>query len=227
MHAAEVSATAVELPSLAMRLRMETRDAHTRAERHPMQGRLVRGLSSRSEYGAYVGQLIHVHRELDKALKERGASWPSLGAMIQPYHAHEQAARLDYADLVPGDATPEPWPTTRAFLAIIDRARKSESLDLVGIWYVLEGSTNGGRFIAKAFRGALGFGDERGLRLMDPHADAVRERWEAWRAGCDALNLTPAQQDAVVAAASATFDAVYDLNEEWRIKAGVPASAPR
>jgi heme oxygenase len=79
---------------------------------------------------------------------------------------------------------------------------------------VLEGSTNGGRFIAPAVRRSMPLPPGAGTRYLDPHGDLTRERWASTKVALDAVPLTPAQHDKIVDAAQRTFDAITLLMDE-------------
>jgi heme oxygenase len=85
---------------------------------------------------------------------------------------------------------------------------------IVGVWYVLEGSANGGRFIAKALSRGLGIAGPDGLTSFDPHGERQREYWQAWRADLDAHSFTSAERDAIIHAASNTFTAIYNIMQD-------------
>jgi heme oxygenase len=77
------------------------------------------------------------------------------------------------------------------------------------MFYVLEGSTNGGIHIARALQRAL---PTAGTSFLNPYGDTVRARWQTVR---DALNTLPIDtHDQIIAAATRTFDAITTLSEE-------------
>ncbi|MDX2146886.1 MAG: biliverdin-producing heme oxygenase [Planctomycetota bacterium] len=203
---------------LADRLKTETREAHTRAERHPVQANLIRGIMSREAYAAYLWQLRHVWAALDGALRREALRDPRVDAMLKPYHEHTPRvdADLRFYESV-GAAAPAaaraPSEATKRFVNLVESSAQA-GCPVLGIWYVLEGSANGGRFIAASLAKAYGLTDGRGLATLDPHGELQRERWQAWRSELGRQTFTPAEQDAVVAAASATFDAMYELMED-------------
>lgn len=80
--------------------------------------------------------------------------------------------------------------------------------------YVLEGSNNGNRFIAKAVRRALGLVEGAGDRYLDPYGDAQRGLWAHFKQRMDAAGWSGEEADAMVRAAQDTFDAVGALSEE-------------
>ncbi len=211
-HAVEVASRGTMQPageSLADELKLATRDAHTKAERHPVQARMISGRMEKAEYIAYLSQNLVVWQALDTALAS--ARDPRVVGFRRAYHEHAPRILADIAHLNGGKPIDEPLPQTQEFVQLI--ARVAGGPGLLGVWYVLEGSTNGGRFIAKALGPALGLTGPDGLRTLDPHGEAQRERWSAWRAGLDAQVFTPGERQEIIAAANDTFAAMYDLME--------------
>ncbi len=200
-------------PSLADVLREATKDAHARAEKHPRQSRMVRGACDRAEYATWLAAMEKVWSALDDGLPTAASREPRLAAMVKPFHARGAAVRADLAHL--GTATPPGAASAGGTIASRVRTlAESGSPALVGLWYVLEGSTNGGRYIARGLAPALGLTGPQGLSSLDPHGEATRERWQAWRADLDSQKWTESERAAMVAEASATFDAIHDLMEK-------------
>lgn len=202
------------LPSLADALKERTREAHARAEKHAVQARMVKGEVSRAEYAAWLGQMLPVWREVDAGLAALGSRDARVAAMVRPFHAHADRLVADLEFLGERGSGHPPLAATARFVALVRGAERSGGPALVGIWYVLEGSANGGRFIAKALSRALGIAGPEGLTSFDPHGEAQRERWQAWRAGLDAQVFDEAEREAIIAAATATFDAVWEVMED-------------
>ena len=75
--------------------------------------------------------------------------------------------------------------------------------EALGLMYVVEGSTLGGRVIRRevASRGV----DMVGLGFLDPYGDRVGERWRSFLAVLEGAVQTPVDTDAVVAGACAGF----------------------
>lgn len=198
---------------LADTLKARTQDAHTRAERHPLQARLVKGEATREQYGAWLGQMHHVWRAVDAGVAALAKRDPRAGAMLKPYHAHAARLAADLAFLGQCQGCHAPTPATARFVEFVQRAAASRGPDILGVWYVLEGSANGGRYIAKGLSRGLGIAGPEGLTSLDPHGERQREYWQTWRAALDAQRFTDAERDAIVAAAAGTFDGVYDVME--------------
>jgi heme oxygenase len=205
--------------SLALVLRERTAEAHTRAERHPQQGRLVKGLCTKSDYAAWLGQMLPIWNALDEGLATRASRDPRVRAMLRDYHPHAGRIRDDLRHL--GEQEPAPLPATRNFESLVRSLAAGPGI--VGVWYVLEGSSNGGRYIARAVSRALHLPGPDGLRGLDPHGEAQHERWGRWKADLDSQFWSDADQDAIVRAAVQTFDHVFDVLSD--IEAARPVSA--
>jgi len=200
--------------SLADTLKESTKEAHARAERHEVQAKMVKGEITRQEYGAWLGQMLPLWSAVDAQLSALAARDARVFSMVKPYHAHADrvAADLKFLGQCASDH-PELGATTQ-FVKFINSAAASGLPGIVGVWYVLEGSANGGRFIAKALSRGLGIAGPDGLTSFDPHGERQREYWQAWRAALDANSFTNAERDAIISAASDTFDAIYNIMED-------------
>lgn len=205
---------AAPTPSLADALKERTREAHARAEKHPVQARMVKGEVTRAQYAAWLGQMLPVWRAVDATLAALAARDARVGAMVKPYHAHADRVAADLTFLGASGAGHAPLAATSRFVAMVNGAASSGGPALVGVWYVLEGSSNGGRFIAKALSKALGINGPEGLTSFDPHGERQRERWQAWRADLDARVFEDHEREAILAAAVATFEAVWEVMED-------------
>lgn len=201
--------------SLADALREQTKDAHARAEKHPQQSRLVKGQATREDYAAWLGQMAHVWRAVDRGLVLKAAADPRIGAIARPYHAHALRVEADLAFL--GTPDPTPSPATGALVAKVNQAAASAGPEILGIWYVLEGSANGGKYIAKAISKSLGIAGPEGLMSLDPHGEAQRERWQAWRADVDAQRWSEPERASIVNAATDTFNAIHSLLDDLEV----------
>lgn len=208
------AAHAPPVPSLADTLKERTREAHARAEKHPVQARMVKGEVTRAEYAAWLGQMLPVWRAVDAGLSALAARDARIAAMVRPYHAHAERIAADLKFLGQCGGCHPPHTATARFVELVNRAAASGGPALVGVWYVLEGSANGGRFIAKALSRGLGIAGPEGLTSFDPHGERQRDYWQAWRAGLDGQRFDGAEREAIVAAAAATFHAVWEVMEE-------------
>jgi len=198
--------------SLADTLKDRTKEAHARAEKHPIQGRMVTGKCTRAEYAGWLGQMLPVWSAVDAGLAALANRDPRAASMLKPYHVHAARIEADLAFLGDSGAAHAALPATMRFVQMVNQAAASPAV--IGVWYVLEGSANGGRYIAKALSRGLEIAGPEGLTSFDPHGERQREFWQAWRSDVDAQDFSEPERTAIVAAADATFDAVYDMMED-------------
>lgn len=191
---------------LAAALREGTKEHHVRAERHPLQAAIARGKVDRRTYGRIVAQNRALQEALEGALDAGAEREPRLARVFAPHH--RRLANFD-ADLdALGVEDRGVVPATDWACGWIRGLGEREPLSLLGVLYVLEGSTNGGQFLAHPLRAALGLQGNEGLSSLNPHGDRTRELWAGFRASVDSLALEPAEADAIIAAAQETFDVV-------------------
>jgi len=202
------------LVSLADTLKERTKEAHARAERHEVQAKMVKGEITRQEYGSWLGQMLPLWHALDTQLSALAARDARVASMVKPYHAHADRVAADLKFLGQSANDHLALGATTQFIKFINNTVATGLPGVVGVWYVLEGSANGGRFIAKALSRGLGIAGPDGLTSFDPHGERQREYWQAWRAALDANSFTNAERDAIISAANDTFDAIYNIMED-------------
>jgi heme oxygenase len=90
----------------------------------------------------------------------------------------------------------------------------SEPASLLGLHYVLEGSNNGSRFIAKGLMGAYGMAPGAGLRYMDPYGAEQRERWRAFRTTMDEVGFSAEDSDRLLESARHMFQGIVEISDD-------------
>ncbi|MBL8885573.1 MAG: biliverdin-producing heme oxygenase [Phycisphaerales bacterium] len=195
---------------LADTLKTQTQNAHTAAERHEFQGRVMRGMLGTAGYAAQMGQYYLAHKALIEALTKASAN-PHVAALIRPYHSYPQVFEADLKHFGIDPASVRPLPATQRIVAEMNAA---DPLTLLGFTYVAEGSTNGGKYIGQALRRALNAPGGEGLSSLDPHGEAQRERWHAFRGSLDQIALDDAGRQSLTAAADRYFAYVIELFDE-------------
>jgi len=213
--------------SISERLKADTMDLHMEAERHPLQGAMIRGLIGRETYAAYLGQLFLVQTAMERRLRALGEREARVARI-----AREDLciAGLQRSDLVFFGVEPEgvePLAETASAIARQDEEADREPIRALGRHYVLEGSKNGSVFIAKAIRKGLGLAGEEGVRSLEAHGARQREVWARWKSDADGLELSEAERDAVVESARAMFADVIGISQGvWSARPEAPEPAP-
>jgi len=195
-------------------LREATATHHRRAEQHEFQREFVRGTLPRGLYLRWLGQLLHIHAALESHLDRLVAGHPQFRAVFDDTRRKVDPLRKDLAFL--GAAGDQPaLPATSAMVAWMDALAETQPLALLGVLYVLEGSTNGSKFIARKVRPAYGLpADGGGTAYLDPYGDAQPTRWQEFKAAMDALQLPANEVEPIVTAAQHTFDSIRELGAQ-------------
>ncbi len=189
-------------------LRNETAEQHRLAEQQEFQQQMVRGILPRPEYIRWLVQMLHLHAFLEEQLEDLVASRPALAGLFEEDRRKVPALRRDLAHF--GSTAQEPpLAATSALIEEIRLLAATRPLALLGVYYVLEGSTNGSRYIARKVRPAYGLAPgQDGAAFLEPYGEDQPARWAAFKVEMDRVPLTSDELREVVAAARMTFDAI-------------------
>lgn len=209
------------IPTIMGRLKAASEDLHRMAEGRDLQRLLVRGTLPRPLYETYLAQMHLVHTALEDRIREVAREHPAFASVLRDYHWREPQLRADLVFLGGEVAQIEPLPAARALIEHIDREAADCPVALLGMLYVLEGSTNGSKFIARSIGKAYGLSAGPGLSYLDPHGDLQRDRWLTFKQDMNAVDLSENEKTRIIAAARATFQAVADLSDELMEPVGV------
>lgn len=199
-----VTNTSTAPPTIMDRLRDATADAHKQAEQRPLMRAIARGSVTPELYRSHLEQLLLVHRSLEGALAHAAAAgqagWEALALGERRREADLEADLRVHG----GNLAPAALPATAAAVAEIQSASPAA---LLGMLYVTEGSTNGGRFLVKKVAQGLGLEPSvrEGLRALDPYGAEQPARWAAFKGAINALPLTPEAGDAMERGATRMF----------------------
>ncbi len=199
--------------SIMNRLKSATADLHRNAESSPLQSQLVKGLLPRDGYVSFLRQMYRVHAVLERAIRDHSAEHPGFAAVLRDYHLREPQLREDLVFLGADPDAITPASATTAMITDIERAADQQPVALLGMLYVMEGSTNGSKFIAAAIRQAYGLAGP-GTAYLDPHGDLQKERWQAFKRDMDGVGFDEDESLAIINAAMAVFRCLIDLSEE-------------
>lgn len=193
---------------LSTRLRQETKQAHTRAERSGIMRALVTRRMERSAYIALLANLHPVYVALETGLRRHGDH-----PLVRPIH-HEALFRVPSLeqDLV-ALAGPQ-WKTSvrrvapaTEYAGRIDAAGKAPWLLVAHSYTRYLGDLSGGQILKGLIQEQLGPEHAAATAFYEfpeiPDPDTFKK---AYREALDALPLDQAQEDQVVAESLAAFD---------------------
>jgi len=199
--------------SAMQQLRDSTREEHHRAEHHEFQQALVKGELARDRYEAWLGQMYLIHGSLEKALRAATDHSEAIQNVIHDYQYQVPYLLEDFEFFGIDSSGIEPLPATQRFASLVEQG-KDDPLLLLGLHYVLEGSNNGGRFIARHVAKAYDLAPGPGLRYLDPYGDQQREHWMAFKNDMGAVDFTDAETVRLVDAAKQMYRTVAELSED-------------
>jgi heme oxygenase len=194
-------------PTIMARLRAETRSQHDATEAIPFSAAIVAGSLPLASYAAQLAAYLPVHEALESALLH--GEHPALARVWDPTMRRVDLLRADLAALGPSDSAlpAQARAASSTFTAWIEETARTEPVALLGILYVLEGSTLGGAFLRKHLAASFSLTDG-GLRYYSPFGSHPKPHWVGFSARMNELDLTDEEADAVVEAARETFDRI-------------------
>lgn len=204
-------------PIIGDRLKSETAELHTRAERAPLQAALIQGKLDRAGYAAFLGQMALVHEALDGAVERASERHEGVRAVWSAEQKKASLVREDLSALGVDPSGVKPMAETQAVIDLIRTRSEAHPEVALGMHYVLEGANNGNQFIARVIRKVYGMDGIEGTRSLDPYGPRQREVWVAWKSNLNAQQFTGPEQDRIVEGAAAMFQAVIDVSDAvWR-----------
>jgi heme oxygenase len=186
------------------RLKLVTHDAHERMHGHDGFGAAAAGKLSGADYRDLLARLYGFHAAFDLAMRLAPA------ALAEAIDLPERGrAGLLAQDLSGLGASPQ----RLAALPLCDDMppMKSEG-DYLGALYVVEGSTLGGQYIARALAPAVGVN----RRFFLGHGGEHSRLWRSFVARLDRLDAEPAEAVDAERSALAVFAAFERWMSRWR-----------
>lgn len=204
--------------TLSDRLRVATRAAHTEAERGPMMQRLLSGHLPLADYCCLLRQLQAIYAALENALSEQIGD-PQV-ARVCPSTLWRSAALAE--DLTYLGTREQPVVSgllaaaTLAYVSRLQQLALQDPLCLLAHAYVRYlGDLYGGQMLGQRLRQQHGLTEGRGTRFYEfGDAAQVKALIVEFRAALDALTLSPAQADALVAEACEAFERHAQIFEQ-------------
>lgn len=189
-------------------LRLAIDQTHQDIENLPYSRALLAGQLHRPAYLVSLGQLYHLHLNLECEL----GCHPQLLSVYRPgVMARGHLIERDLAAL--GGQAGRPAAQTTRLITRFRAWSEEAPCALLGALYVFEGSRLGSLVLARSLARSLGVPAEP-WRGLDYHIDAASERprlWGEFKTAMNAVMLSDADRREVVDAAAATMSGLYDL----------------
>lgn len=196
------------------RIKEGTWDMHKQAEGQALEQHLIKGTLPKEKYVENIGQRYLIHARMDSLLRKAREVEPRLAEIVEDCQFHTDSARKDlqFFGIVPEGV--EALPATKEFMEVAQQAYDEKPVYLLGIHYVLEGSTNGARFIAKALRKAYALEGMNGTHLLDPYGEQQRPNWMRFVTTANAQEFTEQEMERIIHYARLTFSGITKVGQQ-------------
>jgi heme oxygenase len=180
---------------LRQSLREATSGAHVRLHHHAGFAAIQNGTINLAQYRSLLMRLYGFHLPFEAAVDV----------------AHERSTwlRADLAAVTMGGCVCETIPQCNALAGFDTPARQ------LGALYVVEGSTLGGRHLARNLDPLLGSRVTAGRRFFLGRGSGTAAGWNVFLARLTAAGSTPAACDEIVEAAVVTFSVFEEWLRDW------------
>lgn len=177
-------------------LRSKTAIAHKNLESLPVSSSLLRPVVSKDDYIHYLELMYDVVAGLEKSIL------PSLSPIIPDAHMLLKSALIEN-DLAFVGAKKPSYKNPFGDTAELTVPQK------LGIAYVVEGSTLGGRFILKNIESVLGFNEHGGATYFYGYGNKTGSSWKNFLDGLTTYALYNSNTDEIIEGAIFGFEKIY------------------
>lgn len=196
------------------RLKTDTRSMHDNAEDQAFMRDLMSGTLPKEAFAASLRPLQAIRSCIEQRL-QANADHPAIAACIRPYHsiAGLYDSDVDYFGEA-ANVSAEDVKSVQEFHDLVKEAEAADPVNLLGIFYVLEGSNMGASMLRRKVQESYDIEGDEGTKAMVPHGRDLMPRWRDFSGCMNNLDLTPEQREAILAFASNTFRVVGNLYRE-------------
>lgn len=206
----EATAFNTEQDLFFKRLRQETAESHQKLEENRLSKAILNPSVSIQDYQTYLAALFGVTIACEDQI------FPAISHIVNDLPARFKS-RLIIDDLL---ATGYPEEAVDALP--VHRFEFSSVAEALGIMYVLEGSTLGGKIIYKHIHEVLGLTPENGASYFWGYGAQTGNLWKSFISSLTQFVDEAGERDAVIASAKKTFTSI----DNWLDRTG-EASLPQ
>jgi heme oxygenase len=196
----------IEDMTLMDRLKSETSKAHADTEAIPFNACIMSGSMPQARYAGQLSCWHRLHVALEDALA--ASTNDRVQAVWQDTTPRVPLLALDLQWHPDADVPDEAQQATAAMISWIESFASSDPIRLLGVLYVLEGSTLGGMILRKSIAGMYGIEEDEGLAYYSAHGKEVMPNWMLFKARMNSSIACSEEQDRIVDTACGTFEHV-------------------
>ncbi len=206
-------ATAIEMMKAGI---WDIHQGITKREEKPAQNEesIMKGTLPKYKYVAQLGQRYLLQRALEQHLGRYRRTNERIARVVREdqFHAFKAAADLRFFGIDPESV--KSLSSTLSMIGFFDRIAATNPDFLLAIQYVIEGSNNGARHIAKAVRNAYALEGTDGTWHLDPYGEKQRDRWKAFGETFNACDFSTEELQTMISIGRETFGYLNAVGNE-------------
>jgi heme oxygenase (biliverdin-IX-beta and delta-forming) len=197
-------------PAILQQLREQTRPAHVALEAQPQLKKLLSSRLTVLEYSQLLQAMLAFYRSLEPELV------PATAALLER-HPDPEYRYLPRAPLLLNDCQALGCVDSGFMPGPGEFRLDGSGAQLLGVLYVLEGSTLGGKLIASHLARTLGLSEGSGASFFHNHQG--ERSWMAFRrwVGGNSTAVSQEQTINIVAGADMMFSALHSHLDQWQL----------
>ena len=192
------SNNAIDAATFLDRLRSTTSQSHTNLEKLPLSLSIVNPAVTEKEYAHYLSLMHDLVKDAEVNI------FPLLSDIVPDLGQRNKALIIEKDLNILGQSKSD---YSRPLSV---EAVGSTPAFALGIMYVIEGSTLGGRFILKNITEALGHTAEHGAAYFAGYGNATGSRWKSFLNMMVQYEEEHGREDDIIAGANYAFDAIHN-----------------
>lgn len=195
---------------LLEQLREHTRPAHVALEAQPLLKRLLSSRLTEVEYVRLLQSMLVFYQTVESKLI------PATAALLRQ-HPVPDYRYLPRAPLLANDCRVLGCASPGLIHPPIELRLEGSGAYLIGVLYVIEGSTQGGRFIAKHLAQTLGLDENSGASFFNIHQ--WNNSWAAFRSwlSTDLERHYQGDTRSIIEGANMTFSTLHTHLDQWQL----------
>lgn len=210
---AKASSEVTKNDEIMMRLKVETKPLHDATENHQFQKTLGTGKIKRDDYISYLEQLYSLHSKLANCLDSHKNN-SKVEAVVRDRHTDLKALTDDLSCFNISAAEITCLNATKKFIETFQQKGKTSPTSVLGVLYVLEGSTHGAKYMAKTLRSGLKLNEKEGSSYFDRYGSQQMEFWLEFKKDMNNQPFSNEEKEEIVELAKETFNAFSEIGTE-------------
>ncbi len=191
-------------------LREQTRPAHEALEAQPLLKGLLSSQLTEAGYGQLLQSMLAFYQSLESELV------PATAALLR-LHPDPDYRYMPRVPFLANDCRSLGCASHGLIYPPIGLQLNGSGAYLLGVLYVVEGSTQGGRFIARHLAHTLGFSESSGASFFNIHQ--WDNSWAAFRCWLsrDLESNYQGDTQSIIEGADMTFSALHTHLDQWQL----------